>query len=269
MALDHTDGRRLRKPYSKHRGSVVPLLDHPELAPGHTGAERVLRSTAPARKVTAHDRSTWRVPPVNARRAIDIAVALTALVATLPVLVFACIVMALTMHRKVFFFQQRYGQHGRLFTLVKLRSLKDATGRAASESNAHRLTPVARVIRRFGIDELPQFVNVLRGDMSLFGPRPFDVEPDTEGWKGRYAIKPGLIGLASVREKISGLPSSLEKVTADDLEYISRQTWRLDAWLLIMAAACILTGRIDPQEQQMPGGIVYNALNRVAGAIIG
>jgi putative colanic acid biosynthesis UDP-glucose lipid carrier transferase len=171
--------------------------------------------------------------------------------------------MALTMHRKVFFLQKRYGQNGRQFTLIKLRSLKDVASTDGTRGQT-RLTPVARIIRRFGIDELPQFINILNGDMSIFGPRPFDIEPEVDGWNLRYAIKPGLIGLASVREKISGVEAPLEKVADDDAEYINRRTWRLDAWLLVMAVACILTGRIDPQEQKASNSRVFDSLNRMA-----
>lgn len=201
-----------------------------------------------------HGPGAFSIDPVDARRALDIVISSMALVATSPVLLLACVAMALTMHRKVFFLQKRYGQGGRLFTLIKLRSLKDAPNAIAGRSNESRLTPVARIIRRFGIDELPEFVNVLKGDMSLFGPRPFDVEPDVPGWPTRYEIKPGLIGLASIREKISGVQAPLETVAADDLEYIQKRTWRLDAWLLMIAIACIAAGRIDPQEQNIQSG---------------
>lgn len=202
--------------------------------------------------------------PFDSRRIFDVAVASTALVATFPVLFFACVSIALTMHRKVFFLQQRYGKGGRSFTLIKLRSLKDINGQDVSGHGPQRLTPIARIIRRFGVDELPQFINILKGDMSIFGPRPFDIEPNVSGWNTRYAIKPGLIGLASVREKVSGIQSTLEKVAADDLEYIRRRTWKIDSWLLIMAMACIITGRIDPQEQRVSSNRVYNTLNRLA-----
>ena len=205
---------------------------------------------------------------IDGRRIFDIFVASIAILASFPVLLVACAAMALTMHRKVLFLQKRYGRGGQLFTLIKLRSLKDVSGAAAAEGGKHRLTPVGRIIRRFGIDELPQFVNVLKGDMSIFGPRPWDIEPDVEGWKTRYAIKPGLIGLASIREKISGVQSSLEKVATDDLEYIRQRTWRLDAWLLIIAIACTIAGRIDPQEQKVPNGRVYGVLSWFAFATI-
>jgi lipopolysaccharide/colanic/teichoic acid biosynthesis glycosyltransferase len=235
---------------------------------GADGLEAIRR--AAALRIASASRGRWLFRfhrpalPVDGRRAVDIAVATTALVVTSPVLLFACAVMAATMHRRVFFLQQRYGQGGRIFTLIKLRSLKDVTNKDAVTHSEDRLTPVARVIRRFGIDELPQFVNILKGDMSIFGPRPFDVEPHIEGWNRRYDIKPGLIGLASVREKISGIQSPLEKVVFDDLEYIRRRSWRMDAWLLVMALACIITGRIDPQEQEISNGGVYNTLSRLA-----
>jgi lipopolysaccharide/colanic/teichoic acid biosynthesis glycosyltransferase len=209
------------------------------------------------------------VVPVDLRRSLDIAIASVALVATSPVLLLAGAAMALTMHRNVFFLQKRYGKGGRPFTLIKLRSLKDAPHASAGGSNEHRLTPVARIIRRFGIDELPEFVNVLKGEMSLFGPRPFDIEPNIPGWTTRYEIKPGMIGLASVREKISGVQAPLEKVVADDLEYIQGRTWKLDARLLVLAMACIFTGRIDPQEQRIQNGRLQIILGLLTTGTLG
>lgn len=203
----------------------------------------------------------------DGRRVFDILVASTALVATLPVLLTACAAVGLTMHRKVFFLQRRHGKDGRLFVLVKLRSLKDVRSGEEDGDRERRLTPVGRFIRRFGIDELPQFINVLKGDMSIFGPRPFDIEPDVDGWKTRYLIKPGLIGLASIREKARGIESPLAKVAIDDAEYIGRRTWKLDAWLFVIALACIVDGRIDPQEQTIDSGR-SDFFNRLAGASI-
>lgn len=158
-----------------------------------------------------------RVTPRASKRAIDIAVASVALVAALPVLLVAAAAIRIDTPGPVLFSQVRVGRHGRRFRILKLRTMRHgsddrahaeyvrrlAAGRAETHGGLFkladdpRITRVGRVLRAFSIDELPQLVNVLRGDMSLVGPRPMiEREIALLGRAGslRQAVRPGITG---------------------------------------------------------------------------
>ena len=137
------------------------------------------------------------------KRLIDTVMALTALLVLAPVWLLAALAIALESGRPVLFQQTRLGLHGRAFNMLKFRSMhQDAatTGPYFTAANDTRITRVGRFIRRTSIDELPQLVNVLRGDMSLVGPRP-DVPAQRSlysdaDWAQRCSVRPGITGLA-------------------------------------------------------------------------
>jgi sugar transferase EpsL len=142
----------------------------------------------------------------------------------------------------VFFRQERPGLDGRPFTLVKLRSMtdaRDATGRLLADDE--RLTPFGRFLRSTSLDELPELLNVLRGDMSLIGPRPLlthYLPRYSEHHRRRHAVRPGITGLAQVsgRNAISW-PQKFDR----DVEYVERCSLALDAWILWRTARAVLT----------------------------
>ncbi|GGG32713.1 UDP-phosphate galactose phosphotransferase [Caldovatus sediminis] len=128
------------------------------------------------------------------KRALDVAAAAALLVLLAPVLAAAALAVRATLGRPVLFRQRRAGRGGAPFTLLKLRSMRDGAG-----EDAARLTPLGRWLRATALDEIPQLVNVLRGEMSLVGPRP--LPPDytplyTPRQALRLAVRPGLAGLA-------------------------------------------------------------------------
>ena len=146
------------------------------------------------------------------KRAFDLVVAITAIIALLPVMVAAAIAIKLESRGPIFFFQQRLGRANRVFKVAKFRSMRaesadEQGGRSASRDD-DRITSVGRFIRRTSIDELPQLLNVISGAMSIVGPRPHALgsraadklfwEVDGRYWH-RHAAKPGLTGLAQVR----------------------------------------------------------------------
>ena len=135
------------------------------------------------------------------KRLLDIAVALVALLVLAPLLLLVAVAIALESGRPVLFQQTRLGLRGREFNMLKFRSMqRGAAGPYFTAANDSRVTRVGRFIRRTSMDELPQLINVLRGDMSLVGPRP-DV-PAQRGlysnadWAQRCSVRPGITGLA-------------------------------------------------------------------------
>lgn len=137
-----------------------------------------------------------------AHRALDLVGATFGLAAAAPLLLTAAIGIRLNMGSPVLFRQRRLGRSERAFTLLKLRTMRpplDQQGRQLSPSQ--RLTPTGRLLRQLSIDELPQLLNVLRGDMSLVGPRPLYPEYlpyYTARERLRHAVRPGLTGLAQI-----------------------------------------------------------------------
>ena len=133
---------------------------------------------------------------------IDINAALIGLIITLPILVFAIIIIAFTNRGNPFFFQIRPGKNEKLFKIIKFKTMNDKhDNEGLLLSDSLRLTKVGSIIRKTSIDELPQLINVLKGDMSLIGPRPllpeylplYNLEQ-----KKRHLIKPGITGWAQV-----------------------------------------------------------------------
>jgi len=160
------------------------------------------------------------------RRTVDVVVAGTALVALSPVLLVLAVVVRLRLGSPVLFRQARSGLHGQEFTIVKLRTMRGE--RYPGEPDAERTTRLGHLLRSTSLDELPQLWNVLRGDMSLIGPRPTlpeQVARYSERERGRLSVRPGLTGWAQVNGRNSiSWPERIEL----DLEYIERRSLRLD-----------------------------------------
>ena len=185
------------------------------------------------------------------KRGLDVVVAGTALVAVAPLLLLCALAVRIADGPGVIFRQERIGEDGRPFVILKFRSLRPADEREAATrwniSQDGRMSPVGRLLRRTSLDELPQLWNVLRGDMSLVGPRPerpHFVERFSRvypGYADRHRMPVGLTGLAQV----SGLrgDTSIEDRTRFDNLYI--ETWSLWQDIRIMlrtAAACLRLG---------------------------
>jgi lipopolysaccharide/colanic/teichoic acid biosynthesis glycosyltransferase len=180
------------------------------------------------------------------RRMIDIVVSATALVVTAPLLLAAMAAVRLESRGRVIYRQRRVGLEGHEFDVVKLRTMVDGAehigaGLAINADDA-RITRVGALLRRTSLDELPNLVNVLRGEMSLIGPRPtlpVQVQQYTERQRGRLAVRPGLTGWAQVNGRAS-LPWA-ERIELD-LYYIEHRSAALDARILWRTAAMVLRG---------------------------
>ena len=186
------------------------------------------------------------------KRALDVVVAALVLLLSLPVLLLSLLAITLTSRGAPIFVQERVGQDGRHFRFYKLRSMVRSTDEAVRVAWAaqwiggggganglykpvddHRITPVGRFLRRYSIDELPQMWNVIKGDMSLVGPRPalpHEVAMYDEVARRRLAVKPGVTGLWQVSGRSQ---LSFPEMIALDLHYA--QWWSLRADLRILA----------------------------------
>lgn len=150
----------------------------------------------------------------------------------------------------LFFRQIRIGRSGACFAMWKFRTMTPRSGPARfANSETHRIPAIGRFLRRYRIDELPQLISVLRGDMSLIGPRP--EQPDFARRYGqliprynvRHAVRPGVSGLSQVRIGYASDVRATRRKLALDLRYIRRSGYRMEAYVLWRTITTILTGR--------------------------
>ncbi|RQZ09502.1 undecaprenyl-phosphate glucose phosphotransferase [Burkholderia sp. Bp9031] len=175
--------------------------------------------------------------------------AAVALVALLPLMVVIAVAVKLSSHGPVFFKQYRKGADGRKFQILKFRTMRVHAEQAGVVTQAtksdSRITRVGRFLRRTSLDELPQFLNVLRGEMSVVGPRPHAIEHDriyqkvVDGYIHRYRIKPGITGWAQVNG-YRGETDRLEKMQKRveyDLYYLRNWSFALDMRIVLATVA--------------------------------
>ena len=175
----------------------------------------------------------WRVEE-RAKRVLDLALTMLGGVVLVPV----CLVLALLVRRRlgtpVIFRQRRPGLHGEVFTLYKFRTMTDERGPDGQLlPDAERLTPFGRFLRSTSLDELPELWNVLRGDMSLVGPRPLLVEYlalYTPEQARRHEVRPGITGWAQINGRND---MTWEDKLALDVWYVDHRSLWLDLWILL------------------------------------
>ncbi|MEU4380860.1 sugar transferase [Micromonospora echinofusca] len=170
--------------------------------------------------------------PERGKRVLDVTVAIALLVLTAPVLAVVAALVAVGLGRPVLFRQCRAGRHGLPFELVKFRTMRPMDARRGLVTDAERLTPLGRWLRATSLDELPTLWNVLRGDMSLVGPRPLLPEYLTRyspTQARRHEVRPGVTGLAQVRGRNS---LSWEDKLELDVTYVDTRNLRLDLAIL-------------------------------------
>ena len=188
---------------------------------------------------------------VIAKRALDVAVALPALALLAPVLLLTALAVRLCMGSPVLFPHRRAGYRGRPFTLLKFRTMRPG---ARNEADAARLTRLGALLRAASLDELPQLWNVLRGDMSLVGPRPLLMEylaRYTPEQVRRHEVRPGITGLAQVRGRNA---ITWEKKFALDVWYVDHASLRLDLYILWRTFVAVVrrSGVSAPGHATMP-----------------
>ncbi|WP_052248972.1 sugar transferase [Leisingera sp. ANG-Vp] len=194
---------------------------------------------------------------VNSKRLFDLVLSLLILAMIWPLIVLSAAAVALTSRGPVFFVQRRVGLDGKPFKMIKFRSMlqnaEDLRDRIAHQSdreglcikikNDPRTTRVGRFLRRWSLDELPQLFNVIRGDMSLVGPRPAlveEVDEYPERAHLRHRVQPGITGLWQVSGRAE---IGFEEMIDLDLAYVRNCTLRTDLVILFRTFRAVLDGR--------------------------
>lgn len=227
------------------------------------GAELVRGTTPAVGDATPSQPAVRAEWPAAARRALDLTVAVSLLLLLAPLLVVIAALVRLESPGSPVFRQRRVGRDEVPFTVYKFRTMRagaDAAPHRAyvaqlitgeTETSARRglyklvgddrVTRVGRLLRRTSLDELPQLVNVVRGEMSLVGPRPvipYELEHYPGWYRGRFAVKPGLTGLWQVSGRNE---RTYEEMVRLDIEYVERQSLRLDLAILARTAWILVT----------------------------
>jgi lipopolysaccharide/colanic/teichoic acid biosynthesis glycosyltransferase len=199
-------------------------------------------------------------------RALDVTLSLFLLVVLLPLMLVIAVAIRLDSRGPVLFRQRRLGRSLTPFTVHKFRTMREGVSHdvhrefvlgliAGDEppradgkprfklSSDDRVTRTGRALRRMSLDELPQLWNVVRGEMSLVGPRPpipYEVEHYPPHWFARFAVKPGVTGLWQVSGRSE---LTLEDMIRLDIQYVQRRSLRLNAWILLRTVPAVLTAR--------------------------
>ena len=194
-------------------------------------------------------------------RTLSLTAAAVALVGVLPLMGLIALAVKLDSRGPVFFRQERIGRHGQRFWLIKFRTMRPVEAEVSAwvRDNEDRITHVGRVLRKFRLDELPQFLNVLRGDMNLVGPRPHPVvnyelfTREIPYYALRQAVRPGVTGWAQVRY---GYANNLEEETEKmryDLYYVKHLSVWLDLRILVDTIGVVVTGLGSMSADARPG----------------
>jgi lipopolysaccharide/colanic/teichoic acid biosynthesis glycosyltransferase len=185
------------------------------------------------------------------RRTLEYLLACLLMICALPVLAIAALAIRITDGGPVLYRQQRVGKGGAPFTLIKLRTMTPTDGSEATwaGSEERRITSVGRILRRYRLDELPQLYNVLRGELSLIGPRPEQVpiverlDRELPHYSARHAIRPGITGWAQVNLGYAGSVEGTMAKLQRDLYYLKHSSLRLDALIVWLTLKTVLGSR--------------------------
>jgi len=186
------------------------------------------------------------------RRLVSFGVSLTGLLLCLPFIPFIMLAVRLSSPGPIFFKQTRVGRHGRPFSLIKFRTMRDdaeTDGAIWATANDSRVTPLGRFLRKSRLDEIPQLWNVLKGEMSFVGPRP--ERPEFVGWLAkeipfyelRHMVRPGITGWAQVRYHYGASLEEAKRKLEYDLYYVKHLSLGLDLLIMFETIKIIMLGR--------------------------
>ena len=255
VALGDRRDRELMSVLLEARARGVPVVDAVDFYEALTG-KIAIESLSPSSLVFARGFRRSRID-LTFRRAMNVALATLGLVALAPLLAVIAVIVMLDSRGPAFFVQRRAGVHGRCFSLVKFRTMHPGpdTRSQWEVDNLDRITRVGRVLRAFRLDELPQLVNVVCGDMDLVGPRPHPVSNvplfrhAIPYYALRMSVRPGVTGWAQIRYGYAnGLEEETEKMRYD-LYYIKHRSAWLDARILGATVATVLGRRGTRRER--------------------
>jgi len=183
------------------------------------------------------------------KRAIDILIAGLALILSLPIQLVVALLVRINLGSPVLFTQQRPGRSGRMFTMYKFRTMRDITEDLVSDED--RITPFGSWLRSTSLDELPELLNVLKGDMSIVGPRPLLPEYlplYTTRQARRHEVRPGVTGLAQVKGR-NAMPWA-ERL-AWDVRYVETRSFALDCRIVLDTFKVVLKREGITEEGQV------------------
>lgn len=199
---------------------------------------------------------------LKVKRAMDIFMSVSLIVALSPILLLGYLLSKIFVSKNVLFIQERGGLYERKIYVYKLKTMKDAFDKDGNLlPDEYRICKVGSFLRRFSIDELPQLFNVLKGDMSMIGPRPLmisTVESMPEQYRRRSSVLPGITGLAQVNGR-NNLKYSVKY--SFDIEYVDNISFWLDLKIIFLTVFAVLfaddsTKYTDVQELDDVGGIM-------------
>ncbi len=177
------------------------------------------------------------------KRLFDVAAALLLLIVLLPVILAVALLVLLAMGRPVLFRQRRPGRAGRPFICLKFRTMREPSRNGTQQSDRQRLTPFGALLRRTSLDELPELWNVVRGEMSLVGPRPLlmrYLERYSPRQARRHEVRPGITGWAQINGRNA---LTWEEKLEHDVWYVDQLSPAIDAKILLMTLATVVRGR--------------------------
>ena len=187
------------------------------------------------------------------KRCVDMVSASVGLVITVPILLFSAMLIKLTSRGPIFYIQERVGLDKNPFAMIKFRTMiqnaEEHTGPVWAKKNDKRITPVGRVLRRMRIDELPQLINVLRGEMSVIGPRPerdYFVKKLSEtvpNYNERFRARPGITGIAQIEHTYDRTVEDVEEKLKYDLYYLENASPNLDMEIAIRTLWVVFAGK--------------------------
>lgn len=251
IALDSTEHDKLLGIIQKCNSTPVGLKIMPDLYDIISGQARTNQIYGfPLIEISPEIMPAWEQA---AKRLIDVFVSLMILIVTSPISLFIALLIMVDSPGPIFYVQERVGKDGRLFRIFKFRSmLQDAekhSGPVWANKRDPRVTRVGRIIRKLRIDEIPQFINVLAGEMSLVGPRPerpyfvdrFSTEIPL--YARRLRVRPGITGWAQVKHKYDETLEDVKKKVRYDLFYIENMSLRMDFKILLNTVYVMLMGR--------------------------
>ena len=188
----------------------------------------------------------------HVRRLLDVSLSIVGLILSVPIMILTAIAIKLESRGPILYTQTRVGQRDQNFTIMKFRSMRvdaEPDGAVWAEEHDPRITRVGRIIRKLRIDELPQFVNIIRGEMAFVGPRPerpefvAQLEREIPYYSQRHLVKPGLTGWAQIRYPYcASIEDAIEKLQYD-LYYVKNQSLLLDVITLFETVRIVLFGR--------------------------
>lgn len=202
------------------------------------------------------------------KRILDFTLSLMALIVLMPILFIIAVLIKITSKGPVFFLQERLGKAGKVFKIIKFRTMipnaeKIGDGLKVRSETDNRITKIGKILRKTSLDELPQFINVLVGQMSLIGPRPpvtyhpHKYEEYTEEQRQRFLVRPGITGLAQVRVRNS---ATWDERIEIDIEYIKNISFKEDVRIFFKTIVKVIKsentyGKTEEKKEKEKVGI--------------